>query len=90
MAFTDIESASNGTPLQYSCLENPMDGGAWWAAVRGVAKSRAGLSDFTFTFHLHALEKEMATSSSVLAWKILGTAEPGGLPSMGLHRVGHD
>ena len=67
-----------------------MGGGAWWAAVHGVAKSRAGLSDFTFTFHFHALEKEMATSSSVLAWKILGTAEPGGLPSMGLHRVGHD
>ena len=58
----------NGTPLQYSCLENPMDGGAWWAAVRGVAKSRAGLSDFTFTFHFHALEKEMATHSSILAW----------------------
>ena len=67
-----------------------MDGEAWWAAVRGVAKSQTRLSDFTFTFHLHALEKEMATSSSVLAWKILGTAEPGGLPSMGSHRVGHD
>ena len=58
----------NGTPLQYSCLENPMDGGAWWAAVHGVAKSQTRLSDFTFTFHLHALEKEMATHSSVLAW----------------------
>ena len=80
----------NGTPLQYSCLENPMDGGAWWAAVHGVAKSRAGLSDFTFTFHFHALEKEMATHSSVLAWRIPGTEEPSGLPSMGLHRVGHD
>ena len=57
----------NGTPLQYSCLENPMDGGAWWAAVPGVAKSRTQLSDFTFTFHFHALEKEMATHSSVLA-----------------------
>ena len=57
----------NGTPLQYSCLENPMDGGAWWAAVHGVAKSQTGLSDFTFTFHFHALEKEMATHSSVLA-----------------------
>ena len=80
----------NGTPLQYSCLENPMDGGAWWAAVHGVAKSRTRLSDFTLTFHFHALEKEMATHSSVLAWKIPGTGEPGGLPSMGSHRVGHD
>ena len=59
----------DGTPLQYSCLENPMDGGAWWAAVHGVAKSQTGLSDFTFIFHFHALEKEMATHSSVLAWK---------------------
>ena len=65
-------------------------GGAWWAAVHGVAKSRTRLSDFTFTFHLHALEKEMATHSSVLAWRIPGKGEPGGLPSMGLHRVGHD
>ena len=80
----------NGTPLQYSCLENPMDGGAWWAAVHGVMKSRTWLSDFTFTFHFHALEKEMATHSSVLAWRIPGTAEPGGLPSMGSHRVRHD
>ena len=80
----------NGTPLQYSCLENPMDGGAWWAAVHGVAKSSALLSDFTFTFHFHALEKEMAPHSSVLAWRIPGTGEPGGLPSMGSHRVGHD
>ena len=80
----------NGTPLQYSCLENPMDGGAWWAAVHGVAKSRARLSDFTFNFHFHALEKEMATQSSVLAWRIPGTGEPGGLPSMGSHRVGHN
>ena len=63
----------NGTPLQYSCLENPMDGGAQWAAVHGVAKSRTRLSDFTFTFHFHALEKEMATHSSVLAWRIPGT-----------------
>ena len=62
-----------GTPLQYSCLENPMDGGAWWAAVRGVAKSWIRLSDFTFPFHFHALEKEMATHSSVLAWRIPGT-----------------
>ena len=81
---------SNGTPLQYSCLENPMDGGAWWAAVHGVAKSRTRLSDFTFTLHFHSLEKEMATHSSVLAWIIPGTVEPGGLLSMGLHRVGHD
>ena len=80
----------NGTPLQYSCLETPMDGEAWWAAVHGVTKSRTWLSDFTFTFHFHALEKEMATHSSVLAWRIPGTGEPGGLPSMGLHRVGHD
>ena len=78
------------TPLQYSCLENPMDGGAWWAAVHGVAESRTRLSDFTFTFHFHALEKEMATHSSVLAWRIPGTGEPGGLPSLGSHRVGHD
>ena len=69
----------NGTPLQYSCLENPMDGGAWQAAVHGVAKSRAGLSDFIFTFRFHALEKEMATHSSVLAWRIPGTGEPSGV-----------
>ena len=80
----------NGTPLQYSCLENPMDGGAWWVVVHGVAKSWTRLSDFTFTFHSHALEKEMETHSSVLAWRIPGTGEPGGLPSMGLHRVEHD
>ena len=80
----------NGNPLQYSCLENPMDGGAWKAAVHGVAEGRTGLNDFTFTFHFHALEKEMATHSSVLAWRIPGTAEPGGLPSMGSHRVGHN
>ena len=80
----------NGTPLQYSCLENPMDGGAWWAAVHGVAKSRTRLTNFTFTFPFHALEKEMATHSSVLAWRIPGTGEPGGLPSMGSHRVEHD
>ena len=77
-------------PLQYSCLENPMDGGAWWAAVQGVAKSQTQLSDFTFTFQFHALEKEMATYSIVLAWRIPGTGEPGGLPSIGSHRVGHD
>ena len=69
----------NGTPLQYSCLGNPMDGGAWWAAVHGVAKSRTRLSKFTFTFHFHALEKEMAAHSSVLAWRIPGMAEPGGV-----------
>ena len=80
----------NGTPLQYSCLGNPMDRGAWQAAVHGVAKSQTRLSDFTFTFHFHALEKEMGTHSSVLAWRIPGTEEPGGLPSMGSHRVGHD
>ena len=67
-----------------------MDGGAWWAAGPGVAKSRTRLSDFTFTFHCHALEKEMATHSSVLAWRIPVVGEPGGLPSVGSHRVGHD
>ena len=80
----------NGTPLQYSCLENPMDGGAWKAAVHGVTEGRTWLSNFTFTFHFHALEKEMATTSSVLAWRIPGMRKPGGLPSMGSHRVGHD
>ena len=78
----------NGTPLQYSCLENPKGRGAWWAAVHGVTKSRAGLSNFTFTFH--ASEKEMATHSSVLAWRIPGMEVPSGLLSMGSHRVGHD
>ena len=80
----------NGTPLQYFCLENPVDGGAWWAAVHGVAEGWTRLSDFTFTFHFHTLEKEMAAHSSVLAWRIPGTGKPGGLPSMGSHRVGHD
>ena len=120
----------HGNPLQYSCLENPMDkgdwwatvqraaknwtwlkllsrrrqwhptpvlfpgksmgGGAWWAAVHGVAKSWTRLSDFTFTFHFHALEKEVATHSTIRAWRIPGTAKPGGLLSMGSHRVGHD
>ena len=80
----------NGNLLQCSCLENPMDGGAWWAAVHGVTKSWTQLSDFTFTFHFHALEKEMAIHSSVLAWRIPGTGELGGLPSVRLHRVGHD
>ena len=80
--------------VQYSCLENPMGGGAWWATVHGVAKSQTWLSNFTFTFHFHALEKEMATHSIVLAWRIPGTGEPGGLPgglpSMGSHRVGYE
>ena len=80
----------NGIPLQYSCLENPIDRGAWWAAVHGVTTSQTRLSDFTFIFHFHALEKEMATHSSVLSWRIPGMGEPGGLPSMGLRRVGHD
>ena len=80
----------NGTPLQYCCPENRMDGGAWWAAVHGIAKSQIRLSDFTFTFHFHALEKEMTTHSSVLAWRIPGMEKPGRLQSMGLHRVGHD
>ena len=78
------------SPTKYSCLESPMDGGAWWAAVRGVAKSQTRLSNFTFTFHFHALEREMATQSSVLAWRIPGTGELGGLLSMGSHRGGHD
>ena len=89
-ALAHFFGEGNGTPLQHSCLENPMDGGHWWAAVHGVAKSRTRLSNFTFTFHFHALEKEMATYSSVLAWRIPGTGEPGGLLSMGSHRVGHD
>ena len=86
----DFPGEGNGTPLQCSCLENPMDGRAWWAAVHGVAQSRTRLSDFPFTFHFHALEKEMATHSNVLAWRIPGMGEPGGLLSMGSHRVGHD
>ena len=88
--LSSLNGEGNGTPLQYYCLENPMGGGAWWAAVHGVAKSQTRLSDFTFTFHFPALEKEMATHSSVLAWRIPGTGEPGGLPSLGSHRVGHD
>ena len=89
VTYTFIAEGS-GTPLQYSCLENPMDGGAWWAAVHGVAKSRTWLSDFTFTFHFHALEKEMATHSSTLAWKIPWTEEPDRVQSTGSLRVGHD
>ena len=80
----------NSNPLQRSCLENPRDGGVWWAAVHGVAKSRTRLSNATFTFHFHALEKEMATHSSVLAWRIPRTGQPGGLLSMGSHRAEHD
>ena len=76
--------------VQHSCLENPMDGGAWWASVHGVTKSRTRLNDFTFTFPFHALEKEMGTHSSILAWRIPGMGEPGGLPSVGSHRVWHD
>ena len=85
-----LTGEGNGTPLQYCCPENPMDGGVWQAAVHGVAKSRTQLSDFTFTFHFHALEKEMATLSTVLAWRIPGTGKPGGLSSMVSHRVGHN
>ena len=88
--YTIYIGEGNGNPLQYSCLENPMDGGTWWAAVHGVPRSRTRLSDFTFTFHFHALEKEMATHSNVLAWRIPGMGEPGGLLSLGSHRVGHD
>ena len=75
MELRIINGEGNGTPLQYSCLENPMGIGAWWVAVHGVAKSRTRLSDFTFTFHFPALEKEMATHSSVLAWRMPGTGE---------------
>ena len=70
-----VYGEGNGTPLQYSCLENPMDGGAWKAAVHGVIEGQTQLNNFTFTFHFHALEKEMATHSSVLAWRIPGTGE---------------
>ena len=87
---SDSVGEGDGTPLQYSCLENPMDGGAWKAAVYGVAEGQTRLSDFTSTFHFHALEKEMTTHSSVLVWRIPGTGKPGGLPSVGSHRVVHD
>ena len=90
MVYHYAATEGNGTPLQYSCLENPMDGGAWQAATRGVAKSQTWLSDFTFTFPFHALEKAMATHSSVLAWRIPGTEEPVGLLSMGSDLVRHD
>ena len=96
--FTFMHWRRKCNPLQCSCLENPRDGGAWWAAVYGAAQSRTRLNNFhfhhwaifTFTFHFHALETEMATHSSVLAWRIPGTAETGGLPSMGSHRVRQD
>ena len=90
MCLLSSNGEGNDNPLQYSCLENPMDGEAWWAAVHGVTNSRTRLSNFTFTFQFHAWEKEMATHSSVLAWRIPETGEPGGLLSVGSHRVGHD
>ena len=86
----DSPGEGNGNPLQYSCLENPMDGGEWLATVHGVTKSRTQLSDFPFTFPFHAMEKEIATHTSVLARRIPGMGEPGGPLSMGSHRVGHD
>ena len=90
MIWMLLAREGNGTPLQYSCLENPMDGGAWWAAVHGVARSQTQLGDFTFTFHFPELEKDRATHSIVLAWRIPRMGEPGGLPSMRSHRVRHD
>ena len=90
LSTIQIIGEGSGTPLQYSCLENPMDGGTCMAAVHGVAEGRTQLRDFTFTFPFHALQKEMATHSSVLAWRIPETGEPGGLTSMGSHRVRHD
>ena len=89
-SFVHSFREGNGIPLQYSCLENPMDREPGGLQSIGVTKSRARLSDFPFTFHFHALEKVVATHSSVLAWRIPGTGEPGGLPSMGSHRVRHD
>ena len=89
--WNKIESPEiNPHTYRHPCLENPKDRGSWWAAVHGVANSWTRLSDFPFAFHFHALEKEMATHPSVLAWRIPGTGEPGGLPSLQLHRVGHD
>ena len=89
-SVTALFREGNGNPFQYSCLENPTDGGSWQAAVHGVMKSQTRLNDFTFTFYFHALEKEIATHSSVLAWRISGTEELGGLLSMGSHSIGHD
>ena len=90
LSFREQNNPNLNQAVEYSCLENPMDGGAWKAAVLGVAEGQTRLSDFTFTIHFHALEKEMATHSSVLAWRIPGIGESGGLPSMGSQRVGHD
>ena len=90
LGLTNVIWRRQWTTLQYSCLENPMDGGAWWATVHRVTKSWTRLNDFTFTFHFHALEKEMAAHSSVLAWRIPGTGEPGGWPSMGWYGVRHN
>ena len=90
VSFGNLCLKGSGTQLQYSCLEDPMDGGAWWAAVPGVAESWTRLNDFIFIFHFHALEKAVAAHSSVLAWRIPGMEEPHGLQSVGSHRVGHD
>ena len=90
LTCSTVYGEGNGNPLQYSSLENPMDGGACRLQSMGSLRVKTSFNDFTFTFHFHALEKEMASHSSVLAWRIPGMAEPGGLPSMGSHRVGHD
>ena len=87
MCFSETAMAPHSSTLAW---KNPMNGGAWKAVVHGVAEGRTQLSNFTFTFHFHALEKEIATHSSVLAWRIPGMVEPGGLPAMGSHRVGHN
>ena len=87
---THFDTGEGDGPHSSALAWKSMDGGAWWAAVHGVARSWTRLSNITFTFHFHALEKEMATHSSVLAWRIPGTGEPGGPPSMGSHRVGHN
>ena len=87
MCFSEMAMAPHSSTLAW---KNPMNGGAWKAVVHGVAEGRTQLSNFTFTFHFHALEKEIATHSSVLAWRIPGMVEPGGLPAMGSHRVGHN